>query len=269
MRNRIFIFILCLNAFVNSTYADCSSNLLTNGSFTGMPGVNVAAQGWTSSLTPDLNDTSGMLHTTLGYTWVSTPIASPDGGTWQNLIGPEALSQIVTLVPGHLYQICLEYTTQQIQSTSNLVINPAGAFILLNGVVVLTAPPDSSANTWESSCTTFTATTVNDTIMIRCTLGAYLAVDGICLIDLESTTEISPVGNASIKTYVNDLNSFNIINSDNTKYKIQVFDASANCIINRTEIGDYAFDISGLAKGIYFYHINNNKSVLNGRFVIN
>lgn len=52
-----------------------SQNLIVNGSMNGTPGSDTVALGWqkysnSSENTPDINDASGPLYTTGGYSWI-------------------------------------------------------------------------------------------------------------------------------------------------------------------------------------------------------
>src|SRR4051812_46957838 len=102
-KHSLILLFIFFNFNTSITNAQCDGNILINGSFNATVGTGVVSNGWTGTLTPDLNDSSGVLHSTTGYTWTSLPVASPDGGTWQNLSGAEALVQIVNLIPGHHY----------------------------------------------------------------------------------------------------------------------------------------------------------------------
>jgi hypothetical protein len=265
-KTRALLFI-STTILLNKASAMCDANLLANGSFNGTVGENVTATGWTGQLTPDLNDNSGTLFTTTGYTWASLPIASNDGGTWQNIAGGEALSQIVSLIPGHSYQLCLEYTSQQIQSSSSSLLNPAGAFVLLNNSIILTTPLDSSFNTWENMCINFTAPAQVDTFKIRCTLGGYLAVDGICLIDRETSDISTSLSGPYFNIFTDNSSTFHILNTAGSGYHLHIFDSSSRCLINRKFNGDLNYNFSEFPEGIYFYSVKYGERILSGKFV--
>ncbi|MEL6141430.1 MAG: hypothetical protein AAFU67_07410, partial [Bacteroidota bacterium] len=118
--------------------AQCPQNVVTNGSFNGTIGVNQPANGWfdsdgSSGLdSPDLNDVNIVMPTT-GFTYVSQPIASSDGGTWQNIYFNESVIQTITLIPGTVYDVSFEYATQPIQTAVFPINVSARINLLLNG----------------------------------------------------------------------------------------------------------------------------------------
>jgi len=68
--------------------------------------------------TPDLNGATGILHCSPGWVWWGgTPVASPDGGTWQNVWRIENFAQTVYgLTVGMTYYFRYYYTSQGIST---------------------------------------------------------------------------------------------------------------------------------------------------------
>ena len=159
-------------------------NLLENGDFEGAEGESVVAAGWTGMSTPDLNDVNGPLNTTTGYYWTEQPGASANGGTWQNICcAAEGVSQVVETTEGAIYQLCYEYTAQGIVSESYTYADPGCIQVLINSVLALTTPLDTTPYTWETACVSFLASgSTTDVQFITCGGDqVYMAIDGACL----------------------------------------------------------------------------------------
>jgi gliding motility-associated-like protein len=170
--------------------AQCVGNLLTNGSFTSLEGEAVTAPGWTGQSTPDVNIEIGPLNCTPGYNWFGgTPIASSDGGTWQNLFSDaEFIEQSITVTPGQSYTLKFEYTSHGIQSPPSLTYtDPVGINIYLNNVLTEVAPADITPFTWENYCYVLTAETSTLTLKLSASEYAYAGLDGVCLLPLSNS----------------------------------------------------------------------------------
>jgi len=170
-----------------------SQNLINNGSMTNSEGENVVATGWTrAQSTPDINDANGPVLTTSGYFWTgSTPTASPDGGTWANLVSTEAIFQNVTVLAGRDYAFSFYYAAQPIISPGCCQyagLDPVR--VTLTGGTGWTALPQGSAspaNSWKHY--TGTITTTSTSLQIRFDGGfvpgsssnTYSALDGVVL----------------------------------------------------------------------------------------
>lgn len=162
----------------------CSpSNVIVNGSFVSAEGEAVTASGWTPGSTPDVNDENGPLNCTPGYIWTGVPVASPDGGTWQNLYGTESIEQTVALSVGQTYALSFWYAAQGIMvDTTYMFDDPTGFSVYLNGVLVYSTALDQTQYTWEQAIYTFVATTATTTVrFMEITGGNYVAIDGACL----------------------------------------------------------------------------------------
>ncbi len=165
----------------------CSGNLITNGSFTSREGENVTAPGWIGNSTPDVNDENGPLNSTRSFVWTGTPLASPDGGTWQNITGTEYVEQIVNITPGLSYTFCFKYAAHGITDNGVLsldsynLVGPIGINVYLNDVLSFTSPDDNTEFTWESACFSFTPTSSRVKIRMVPTNYLYIGIDGACL----------------------------------------------------------------------------------------
>ncbi|MEO8066130.1 MAG: T9SS type A sorting domain-containing protein [Flavobacteriales bacterium] len=167
-----------------TTMAQCSaSNVIVNGSFVSAEGEAVTASGWTPGSTPDVNDENGPLNCTVGYIWTGVPVASPDGGTWQNLYGTESIEQTVALNVGQTYALTFQYAAQGIMADSTYMFDdPTGFTVYMNNAVVYTTPLDQTQFTWEQAVYTFVATTATTTVrFMETTGGNYVGLDGVCL----------------------------------------------------------------------------------------
>jgi hypothetical protein len=195
----------CILLILGSVQQGYSQNF-SNGSFTGTKGVAVAATGWAIVLsTPDVNDITGPAFTTPGYVWSGgTPIASPDGGTWQNTFSNEAVSQTVTgLTIGKKYSFSYYYATQAIASTSFTFNTPQLPNVTITGATGYTNP--TSAGTifqWQLHTSIITATATSATFTFSGpTASGYMAYDGAALVPCNAGTT-APTLSATTKSNV-------------------------------------------------------------------
>lgn len=183
----LFAWAFLLGAF-NLT-GQCVQNRLINGSFNSSEGEMVTAPGWTFFLpvsdelnTPDINDENGKLNTTPNYVWAGTPLASSDGGTWQNLFSQvEFIEQTVTLFKGQSYTLQFEYAAQGIGLWGFNYENPVGIRIYINDILTVITPEDTSQYTWENFTYTFEAPTNTVRLKLSPSGFAYVGIDGACL----------------------------------------------------------------------------------------
>lgn len=158
-----------------------------NGDLTGPEG-SFAAPGWSGTISPDINDDTGPLNSTPGYVWVGLPLISPNGGTWQNLWGPETIQQSVVTVPGQLYEVCFYYAAQSITLPGQFTFDdPVGIEVYVNGPLWYSSPLDTTEFTWESACTTIHASGTTTTIAFGASTMNYVAIDGACMTPLDPT----------------------------------------------------------------------------------
>jgi hypothetical protein len=197
--------LFCILLILGSVQQGYSQNF-SNGSFTGTKGVAVAATGWAIVLsTPDVNDITGPAFTTPGYVWSGgTPIASPDGGTWQNTFSNEAVSQTVTgLTIGKKYSFSYYYATQAIASTSFTFNTPQLPNVTITGATGYTNP--TSAGTifqWQLHTSIITATATSATFTFSGpTASGYMAYDGAALVPCNAGTT-APTLSATTKSNV-------------------------------------------------------------------
>ena len=178
---------MLLFSFAPSLYA-AGQNLILNGSMTSQKGADVVAPGWVKSYnsplnTPDINDTAGPLLTTAGINWAGgTPIASPDGGTWQNTYTGEGVKQVINgITAGTIYYFSYYYTSQGITTFPNNISPPNVTIAGASGY----ENPDYSGTIfqWNFYCGTLIADSTSIVITAAGPLNiqAYLAYDGFYL----------------------------------------------------------------------------------------
>lgn len=168
-----------------------AQELITNGAMTAVEGEDVTAPGWTKdTFTPDVNDSNGPLLSTPGYVWTGgTPVASPDGGTWQNVYGAEAFRQTVSgLTVGRRYRFRYYYAAQGIRDSGTAYTTPRAPTLELTGVTGYVSPAvPATLFAWNTYSGILTASATSATFLFRGGLGspgAYLAYDGISLVPL-------------------------------------------------------------------------------------
>ncbi|MEO8591390.1 MAG: hypothetical protein ABI432_18565 [Flavobacteriales bacterium] len=167
-------------------FSQCAgANLLTNGDFVSPEGEAILAPGWSGINTPDVNDQNGPLNSSTGYVWVGTPLASPTGGTWQNMTHSEAVEQTVPTMIDESYIICFDYARQGIVGDFDYS-GPFGIRVSVNGALVYTTPLDYSGYSWEHACFSFVANDPLSTFTFGGTNGVdtndcYGAIDGVCM----------------------------------------------------------------------------------------
>jgi hypothetical protein len=165
-----------------SLLAQNPSNLFRNGSFDGVKGEDSHGEHWEVGSTPDLNDTSGNVNTSSGYSWVKKPLPSHNGGTWQNLYSDrEYLEQQVHLEIGKAYTILFEYASQGIEAGTYRLADPAGISIYINNEWVFTTPDDKTPYTWENICYQFVAKGTDTMIRFSASDEQYVGIDGVKL----------------------------------------------------------------------------------------
>jgi hypothetical protein len=208
--------VICMLLLLGSILQGYSQNF-TNGSFTGTKGDNVAAPGWTiipptfgTSNTPDINDAIGSsVFTTGGYNWTGgTPVASPDGGTWQNLFSTEKISQTVTgLTIGKTYSFSYYYTTQGIvgfPASLTTYVTPMLPDVTITGATGYTNP--TSVGTlfqWQLHTSVITATATSATFtFFGPAASGYLAYDGASLVSSCNAGTTAPTLSATTKSNV-------------------------------------------------------------------
>lgn len=158
-------------------------NLFSNGSFNGSVGEDKHGEGWNTGSTPDLNDTSGTLHTSTGYNWVGKPQPSKDGGTWQNLFSyREFLEQRVALEKGETYTIIFEYASMPIAAGAYKYEGPVGIDVYIDEEQKFSTPPDKTPYTWETACFQFKAGLNSHLIRFSGNDDQYVGIDGVKII---------------------------------------------------------------------------------------
>ena len=175
-------------------YYASAQNLIADGSMEGgIQRSDTVAPGWFKYgpeqpylNTPDLNGATGILHCSPGYSWWGgTPVASPDGGTWQNVWRIERFAQTVYgLTIGTRYYFRYYYASQGIsdgppQAPASFPYPPDVTII---GATGYTNPSSSKLFEWNTYSGSLVAT--SDSITIICSEGlydGYIAYDGFYL----------------------------------------------------------------------------------------
>ncbi|WP_162250401.1 DUF11 domain-containing protein [Pseudoxanthomonas sp. Root630] len=181
-----------------------AQNLVTNGSMTGPKGQIMVVPGWTGvTATPDTNDANGPLQTSPGYIWFGgVPVASPDGGTWQNAFSTESFSQTVTgLTVGRQYVFSYHYASQGIYDPTwgtGPFVTPDVPNVVITGATGYVNPGAPSALfAWNTYTGTLTATSTSITILMRgpVNFAGYMAYDGVVLRAAVSDLAITKTSN--------------------------------------------------------------------------
>jgi len=160
-----------------------SINLFINGSFNGTVGEDKHGEGWNTGSTPDLNDTSGTLHTSTGYNWINKPQPSKDGGTWQNLFSyREFLEQRVTLEKGETYTIIFEYASMPIAAGTYKYEGPVGIDVYIDEELKFSTSLDKTPYSWETACFQFIPGLNSHLIRFSANDDQYIGIDGVKII---------------------------------------------------------------------------------------
>ena len=187
-----------------STILSCAShaqNLIVNGSMNcNILRSDTVAPGWykypdqdPNLNTPDINESSSILHCTPGWEWCcGTPVASPDGGTWQNVWDHEDFAQTISgLTIGKIYYFRYYYASQGISSSVGLApgqhpgetaSQPYPPNITIIGGAGYSNPSSGKLFEWSTYSGSLVAT--SNSITIICTQGrfdGYIAYDGFYL----------------------------------------------------------------------------------------
>ncbi len=174
-------------------YRSAAQNLMVNGSMNSIEGADVVAPGWykytdqpSGSNTPDINDSAGILNTSPGWVWSGgTPVASPDGGTWQNVYNDENFAQtIYGLTIGATYYFRYYYSSQGISTgpAGNSALIPYPPAVTILGAVSYSNPSGGRLFGWNTYSGSLVAT--SDSMTIICSEGGfqgYIAYDGFYL----------------------------------------------------------------------------------------
>ena len=176
------------------SYRSAAQNLIVDGSMEGgIQRSDTVAPGWFKYgaeqpylNTPDLNGDSGILHCSPGWVWWGgTPVASPDGGTWQNVWRIENFAQTVYgLTIGTRYYFRYYYTSQGISTgpPSGGALFPYPPDVTIIGATGYTNPSASKLFEWNTYSGSLVATA--DSMTIICSEGlydGYIAYDGFYL----------------------------------------------------------------------------------------
>lgn len=265
------LILLFVNCFIFNSHSQCTDNIFINGSFSGMKGEGNVASGWVGASSPDINDENGTLNTTPGYSWSGIPLASNDGGTWQNIFGVESFQQTVSAIVGQSYNLCFEYAAQGIAiSGINQYVNPVGVNIYINGVLTFTAPDDNTQYTWENICFSFIANSPSLAIKFVPTQTQYLGIDGACLQNDTHTPTMEIINATSDFTIFPNpfIDNVNIVSNGTEQLEIIIYDVSSRKLIQKTFTNAATLSTENLKKGIYYYTIKgDNGSIKRGKLI--
>lgn len=190
--------IFILSAF---GYRSKAQNLIVNGSMTcGVVRSDTVAPGWykygdqsPGLNTPDINDSAGIAHCSPGWAWCcGTPVASPDGGTWQNVWDFEEFAQTVSgLTIGKIYYFRYYWASQGIANSAGLspgqqageyASQPYPPNVTIIGADGYSNPSSGKLFEWSTYSGSLVAT--SNSITIICSQGrfdGYIAYDGFYL----------------------------------------------------------------------------------------
>jgi gliding motility-associated-like protein len=135
--------------------------------------------------TPDINDSAGILHCSPGWVWWGgTPVASPDGGTWQNVWRIENFAQtIYGLTIGKIYYFRYYYASQGISSyPPGGALQPYAPDVTIIGATGYSNPSSGKLFEWNTYSGSLVAT--SNSITTICSEGmfdGYIAYDGFYL----------------------------------------------------------------------------------------
>lgn len=258
-------------------FAQCNSNLLLNGAFEDELGGNTIAQGWEGTSSPDINNDSGELFTSSPtYEWIGMILPSPNGGTWQNIFGPERVFQTVELEVDKTYSWCVEYAAQGIQSLPNLIFDQAvGVHFIINDAIVHTSPYDTSQYSWELECITFTATQTTNIIGFQANEDQYLGIDGACLTEdiMSSIATIQKENDHYI--YPNPVRrngQINIHTNDNERFELALYNSYGSLVFQQENVSADGLVVPEnlfTNTGIYYYMLTyENGQRVSGTFIV-
>lgn len=271
MKHIILFIILCSSASIS---AQCPQNILLNGSMEGEIGTSIVVESWEGTSSPDINDDSGNLQTSAGYDWTGTPIASPDGGTWQNIFGPEVIFQTVELEQGLTYEVCTYYCAQGITAGSAQLtfVDPVGVIFRINGTEVHTTEEDTSGFSWEYDCFTFFAEKNSTTLQLGTTSTNYLALDGVCLQKYPPTSTEKSELDKSIKIFPNPITQNDFLYLElpkNTNAQVSIYNKLGQLVLSQNQTDAELNKISvDFEKGIYHVIIRLNNEVINRKLLV-
>ena len=196
------LFNICLIfIFVSIGIPSTAQNLIVNGSMTcGITRSDTVAPGWYKYPnqpaylnTPDINDSAGIAHCDPGWEWCcGTLVASPDGGTWQNVWTQENFAQTISgLTIGKIYYFRYYYASQGLdngvgllpgQKAGQSVSQPYAPDVTIIGATGYSNPSSGKLFEWYTYSGSLVAT--EDSITIICSEGkfdGYIAYDGFYL----------------------------------------------------------------------------------------
>ena len=274
----MFTFVLI---FSNLATSQCEENIITNGSFNDSLGFNVTATGWLSDLgtthSPDINNDNGILNTTsTNYIWIGNIISSPNGGTWQNIIGPEIIYQIVELDLNKTYSLCFEYSAQGITNIADSTLtfdDPVGVEVYVNDSLMIISPIDTTQYTWENYCLEFTVIEVENHIKLKASTNSYLGLDGVCLTEVLPIS-IETIDSRTISVFPNPVSIDGLLsfkfNDNNPNKHLRILNAHGHLVWSDKMPKNNQLNLVklNLKKGIYYFSIiKNNGEVYNGKFI--
>ncbi len=175
-------------------YRSGAQNLIVNGSMTSnIVRSDTVPPGWyiypgqlPGLNTPDVNCDTCILHCSPGWVWWGgTPVASPDGGTWENVWDHEQFAQTVYgLTPGTMYYFRYYWASQGISTGPPAAgaLLPYAPNVTILGATGYSNPSSGKLFVWSTYSGSLVATA--DSMVIICSQGrfdGYIAYDGFYL----------------------------------------------------------------------------------------
>lgn len=232
--------------------SQCKGNLFLNGDMNGAEGPYTVANDWEVAFgSPDLNDDIGPLLTTCTCNWAQAPLPSPSGGTWQNILPSEGISQTVPTVIGMLYSICFDYAQQPFvyQSNGKVIDWPWGVMVLVDGEISHSTPLSSDAFVWQSSCVGFMAAASSTTITFAGGgLYGYGAIDGLCM-QVDHTNEVQEALRGAPGLFPNPATDQLQVMGSQAAVRATLTNAAGQSM--PLELNGYRISLTGVEPGIY------------------
>ena len=267
-------FLFAFTPFASAQVTCAQGTLISNGAMDGNIGTNVTAEGWVSTFTPDLNDHLNQVQTSTNYEWTDIPLESPDGGTWQNLFGPETISQEINCSIDQWYELKFQYAAQGIGFSGFSYSGPVGVVVSIDETTVFTAPNDETQFTWENISYIFQALTATFTLTFEPSEQQYVGIDGICIIPLSEPIGIQgdqDVMSQNISAYPNPANeAITLSGLSKEDALIQLVDANGKLILELYSSGaaQKTIPTSNFESGLYLLCVTLNEQRWIERVVI-
>ena len=231
--------------------AQCDGNILLNGDFeSDTIGSRVTGIYWDATFDPDIN---GLMSPNPdgpngSWDWNGSLIPSSYGVQWQNMFGPETISQSVQVQTGKRYLLSFEFANQQIffNTSDNVISSDTVSIVVsINGIPSFESINAYDLFVWQSACYSFIIQEDSVTITFEVNTpggidrkDGYIGIDNICLIEDSSYVNLDDRYNTCLseELIIEDLglDVFGLLWSD----------GSTNNNFNVTQSGQYWLDIT-------------------------